>query len=314
ALLLSEKEDVTLWEYDKNNFEYLLKKRHPWFFPYIMLPEKVKITNSIKDLVHSDFYVVAVPSFAVRGLFKKLSRYIKKGIFISAVKGIEEKSMKRMSEVMKEEIKGIDVYVLSGPTHAEEVAKKLPTSCVIAGKNLRILKDIQNIFSRDYFRPYINRDIIGVEIAGSVKNVIAIASGICDGIGLGINSKAALITRGLAEIARFGIKLGAQRKTFMGLAGIGDLMVTCFSKYSRNRNLGELIGKGYKLDQALKKLKMTAEGVYTSKALRKVSKIYKIDMPISNEVYNVLFREKKPRVSLKDLMSRPLKDEFQEAK
>lgn len=153
-----------------------------------------------------------------------------------------------------------------------------------------------------------------MEIAGSVKNVIAIASGICDGIGLGINSKAALITRGLAEIARFGIKLGAQRKTFMGLAGIGDLMVTCFSKYSRNRNLGELIGKGYKLDQALKKLKMTAEGVYTSKALRKVSKIYKIDMPISNEVYNVLFREKKPRVSLKDLMSRPLKDEFQEAK
>jgi len=311
SLILSKKvREIILWEKNEKNYRYLLKNRCPYFFRNLKLPENVKITNILEDVLDVDFYTIVVPSFAVRGVLRELGNRIDKGVFLSAVKGFEISSFKRISEIVKEEVKDSDVSVLSGPTHAEEVARKKVTSCVIAGKKISVLKELQEIFSSSFFRPYINTDIAGVELAGALKNIIAIASGISDGLNLGINSKSALITRGLAEIVRLGIKFGAKKETFMGLAGIGDLMTTCFSNFSRNRNLGEYIGKGYKLKDALKKVKMTAEGIYTCKAVEKISKIYDIDMPISIEVYKMLYKNKKPEKSLKELMKRELKMEF----
>jgi len=202
------------------------------------------------------------------------------------------------------------IVTLSGPSHAEEVSRKIPTTVVVAGFQEKIAKKIQRTFMNPYFRVYTNSDIIGVELGGSLKNVIAIASGICDGMGLGDNSRGALITRGLAEIIRLGEKLGAKRETFAGLSGLGDLVTTCISKYSRNRFVGEQIGKGKTLDQVLKEMTMVAEGVKTTKSAYQLSMKHKVEMPITEQIYTVLFEDKQPQLAIAELMTRDPKSEI----
>jgi glycerol-3-phosphate dehydrogenase (NAD(P)+) len=234
-------------------------------------------------------------------------------IIVNLAKGIENDTLCRMSEVLKEELPSNlhdKIVTLSGPSHAEEVSRKIPTTVVVAGFQEGIAKKIQQTFMNPYFRVYTNSDIIGVELGGSLKNVIAIASGICDGMGLGDNSRGALITRGLAEITRLGEKLGAKRETFAGLSGLGDLVTTCISKYSRNRFVGEQIGKGKTLDQILKEMTMVAEGIKTTKSAYHLSIRYKVEMPITEQVYRVLFEDKQPQQAIAELMTRDPKSEI----
>jgi glycerol-3-phosphate dehydrogenase (NAD(P)+) len=225
------------------------------------------------------------------------------------VKGIEIKSLKRMSEVIREEIGPIPLGVLSGPTIANEVAKKLPTTAVAASRNQHIRELIQDTFMAEYFRIYTSDDVIGVEIGGSLKNIIAIACGIADGLGFGTNTKAALLSRGLAEMARLGAALGAKSKTFSGLTGLGDLVTTCASPISRNRTVGEQIGKGRTINEIFKNMDMVAEGVPTAKSAYILSKKLGVSMPITSEVYAVLYKNKSPRKAVKDLMTREKKNE-----
>ncbi len=305
---------ITLWEFDKSRLKYLKNRRHPLFFPYIKLDKKIILTNNIAHAVtKKDIIVLAVPSQTMRDTAKKIKRYIVAAgqIFVIVSKGIEIKTGKLLSEVIKEELNLIapkNIVALSGPSFAKEVAKGLPTTMVSAGgkKNSEI---IQKIFSQPFLRIYTNSDIIGVEVGGAVKNVIAIASGIAYGMGLGDNSAAAIITRGLVEVARLGVKLGAKKETFSGLTGLGDLVMTSFSKNSRNRNFGELVGSGRAVKNAIKKIGMVVEGVPTAEAVIKLSKKLKIEMPITNEVYKIIFENKNPKNAILSLMTRNTKPE-----
>lgn len=278
------------------------------YLPNVRLPETLIASSDISSAVHfSDNLVIAVPTKYVDETMAKIER--KPAVIVNLSKGIDEK-LRTISSIVKSRWRDADYLVLSGPCHAVEVAKRLPTSVVIAGPN-SITEAFQQAFSNDYFRVYVNDDVLGVEICGAVKNVIAIAAGILDGLGQWHNAKAALITRGLQEIARFGLSLGARSPlTFMGLAGMGDLIVTCTSPYSRNRYVGEMIGKGMALKDILSQMKMVAEGVYTVGPLLRMADSLHIDMPICRQVYDVLFRKKDPYQAISELMSRPLKMEI----
>ncbi|MCD6413273.1 MAG: NAD(P)-dependent glycerol-3-phosphate dehydrogenase [Elusimicrobia bacterium] len=311
ADLLSGRADITLWEWDRARSEYLKKKRHPRFFPYLKLEKKVGITNDLEKVFPADLILAAVPAQSFRAVLKRLRDRVKSGEIPVLVlsKGIEISTLKTLDSVCMEVLgKSHPVAVLSGPSHAEEVCLKHPTTVVIAGEK-KLAVRVQKLFHFPFFRPYVRRDIRGVAAAGALKNVIAIAAGICDGLGLGINAKAALVTRGLAEITRIGVALGGKRETFSGLAGIGDLMVTCFSNYSRNRNLGEEIGRGLKLNQARKKVKTLTEGAETVKAVKKLIGKKKISAPITCEVYGILYRGLSPKRAISNLMKRPVKSE-----
>jgi glycerol-3-phosphate dehydrogenase (NAD(P)+) len=315
AILLAEnKNNVILYEYFKDYADLLNKKRENLkFLPGVKIPKEVKITNSLDETLDNiDILIFAVPSKYLRNILKDISKtHISKNVIVlSVIKGIDYDTLNRISVVIDKELnlKG-RVAVLSGPSHAEEVSRKVPTAVVIASTNKSIANILQKIFSNYYFRAYTSQDVIGVELGGALKNVIALAKGILDGIGAGDNTKAALITRGLVEMKRLAVKMGAMSETLNGLAGIGDLIVTCMSKYSRNRMVGEKIGKGEKLEDISKSMEMVAEGITTTSACYKMSKIYKVEMPITNEVYNVLFRGKKPREAINDLMKRGLKSE-----
>ena len=313
ALILNERHnDVTLWEYFPDYARVLDGKRENIkFLKGVKIPSRIGISTDLKQSVESaEFIVLAVPSHVLRGLLKKIKAFdYKKKIFISVIKGIEQKTLKTMSEVIRDVLGNVKTAVLSGPSHAEEVARKTPTTVVASSVTPGLAEKVQDLFFTNSFRVYTNKDVLGVELGGAVKNVIAIAAGILDGMGVGDNTKAALITRGLAEMKRLGSKMGADESTFFGLSGIGDLVVTCASRHSRNRSVGEQLGKGKKIGQILKNMEMVAEGVKTTLSVYKLAKKYKVEMPITREVYEVLYRDKSPYDSMRDLMTRSPKSE-----
>jgi len=313
AIMLSKKGyRVTLWSAFKDYAKQLDEKRiNAKFLPGINIPKNIKITNCLEKTRDSELIILGVPSIYLRSVLKKLNKIdLKNKILLSAVKGIEDKTLLRMSEVITQELGNVKIAVLSGPTIAREVANLVPTTAVVACKNTKIAILLQHVLMTPRFRVYRHTDIIGVELGGSLKNVIAIACGISDGLGFGTNAKAALLSRGLAEISRLGIKLGANEKTFGGISGLGDLVTTCISTYSRNRTVGEQLGKGQNAKTIIKNMEMVAEGVYTVKAAYALSKKHKVDMPITKEIYNVIYNNKSPIKAVNDLMNRSKKSEI----
>ncbi|MDP2928914.1 MAG: NAD(P)H-dependent glycerol-3-phosphate dehydrogenase [Candidatus Omnitrophota bacterium] len=313
AILLAGKgHDVTLWGAFPEYVETIRTKRvNAKFLPGVKIPHEIKITSSLNEAVEGkDIMVLAVPSQYMRSVLTRLTAYkLSDKIFVSVTKGIENKTLKCMSEITHELLGKIDICVLSGPTIAHEVAQGSPTTIVASSGNMTLAKEIQNVFITDLFRVYTNSDIIGVELGGSLKNVIAIAAGICDALGFGTNAKSALLTRGLVEIARLGVAMGAKRETFYGLSGLGDLTTTCISKYSRNHHFGEDIGKGKTLKEALKETEMVVEGVATTESAYELAKRHKVEMPIISEIYKVLYEKKDPKAGVRDLMTRSPKEE-----
>ncbi len=313
AIYLAKKEyRVKLWgafpEYTAQVHETRINRK---FLPGVEIPASVKITSDLNLAVNeSDILVLAVPSQFLRSVLKKMKSYnLKNKIILSVVKGIETKTLLRVSEVINDVLGNVNLAVLSGPTIAGEVVKGIPTTAVIAGKNSKTTRILQEIFNSETFRIYTNTDMIGVEVGGSLKNVIAISCGVCDGLGYGTNTKAAIVTRGLAEMSRLGAALGAKSKTFAGLTGLGDLITTCFSPQSRNRSVGEQLGKGIAIKTILGNMSMVAEGVETAKAAYRLSRKHKIPMPITSEVYNILFKAKSAQAAVTDLMTRKTKAE-----
>lgn len=305
---------VMMWEYFPENVAFMNKTRRNPLLTGIPIPDEIIISNDLNETVKdAESIIVAVPSHTMRDLLGNIKGLIADdGIIVNLSKGIEENTLYRMSELIHHILNHPvgKIVTLSGPSHAEEVSREVPTAIVAASADIDSARYVQNLFSSAYFRVYTSTDIIGVELGGSIKNIIAIASGICDGLGLGDNSKAALITRGLMEIIRMGVLLGAKEATFAGLSGVGDLIVTCSSKHSRNRYVGEEIGKGRKLDDILKGMSMVAEGVHTCMTVHQMIEKYRILMPISTEIYKVLFDGKNPRTALTDLMTRDPVDEW----
>ncbi len=313
SIILNQRHNrVILFEYFRDYAEVLTQKRENIkFLKGIKISEDILITNDLQKAINeSKIIVLAVPSHFMRNILLEIKRFdCKNKLFISVTKGIEQKSLLTMSQIIKEIIRKADVAVLSGPSLALEVARKVPTTVVVASKNISIAEKTQNIFFTNYFRVYTSEDVLGVELGGALKNVIAIAAGILDGMGIGDNTKAALITRGLAEIKRLGVKMGAKEETFSGLSGLGDLIVTCSSKLSRNRRVGEELGRGKKIKEIIKNMEMVAEGVKTTLSAYKLSKKYSVEMPIITEIYNVLYKNKPIYESMADLMSRSPKSE-----
>jgi glycerol-3-phosphate dehydrogenase (NAD(P)+) len=320
VLLNKRGHTICMWEFNKDDARMLAQKReHPLKLPGIIIPENVTITNDITEpFASADYILCVVPAQIVRPTMKKIVKEVDPSAldavkaWIIASKGIECSTLSLLSDVIIQEIPDVDydkIVVLSGPSHAEEVSRGIPTTVVAASKNNDLAEEIQNHFSTETFRVYTNNDVIGVELCAGIKNIIAIAAGICDGLGFGDNTKGALLTRGMVEIARLGKKLGADEMTFSGLAGFGDLITTCISRHSRNRNLGELIASGISLEQALKRMTMVAEGVETTKSAYQLAKKYNIIMPITTEVYRTLYEGKPPLEAVKELMVRQFKPE-----
>ena len=277
------------------------------------LPESMEFTTDLKKAIEGkDLLVLAVPSSFTRSTAKSMRVFVAEGqIIVNVAKGIEEHTLMTLSQIIEQEIPQADVAVLSGPSHAEEVGKDMPTTCVVGAKTKQTAEFIQNIFMNNaYFRVYTSPDILGIEVGAALKNVVALAAGIADGLGCGDNTKAALITRGIAEISRLGVAMGGKPETFTGLSGIGDLIVTCASMHSRNRRAGILMGQGKTMEEAMAEVKMVVEGVYSAKAARELSRKYKIDMPIIEEVNEILFENKPAKDAVKDLMFRDKKPEL----
>jgi len=308
--------EVTTWVYEKELAEEMRKTRvNRLFLPGYKLPDSINVTNELKEAVwDKDLLCCMGPSHVFREVMSKVLPCVdRRSHLVSAAKGIENGTLLRMTQILGElfgnEFKD-RVAVLSGPSFAVEVANRIPTAVVIASSNKDCAFFVQNIFNTTEFRTYINQDVIGVELAGSLKNVIAIATGISDGIGFGKNTRAALITRGLAEITRLGVAMGADPLTFAGLAGIGDLVLTCSSKQSRNYKVGFALGEGKKLDDILSSTLMIAEGVHTAKSALDLADKYDVEVPIIQKVHQILFEKKDPREGAKELMTRELKDEW----
>lgn len=313
AILLSGKgHNVTLWGAFPEYVETVKAKRiSVKFLPGVKIPHEVNITSSLNEAIDDkDMIVLAVPSQYMRSVLTRLTPYKLSGkVFVSVTKGIENKTLKRMSEIAHELLGNIEICVLSGPSIAREVVLGSPTTLVASSGNLALAKEIQEIFITDRFRVYTNSDITGVELGGSLKNIIAIAAGISDSLDFGMNAKAALLTRGLIEMARLGVAMGAKKDTFYGLSGLGDLTTTCISKYSRNHHLGEEIGKGKSLKEALKETEMVVEGVATTESAYELARKHKVEMPIINEIYKVLYENKDPKKGVHDLMTRSPREE-----
>lgn len=313
ACLLSEKGyDVSLWVYEKDLAKEIEKtKINNVYLPDIKLPESIKISSQIAEVVKRARYILnAVPAQYTRSVFKEAIPYmLDEAIIISVSKGIERGTLLTVSYILKE-LSGHPVAVLSGPSFAREVIKRLPTAVTLATEDRNTGLILQEIFNTNHFRVYTHDDIIGVEIGGALKNVIAIAAGISDGLGLGHNARAALITRGLVEIRRLGVTMGAKEETFSGLSGLGDLVLTCTGHLSRNYTVGIKLAQGIKLSDILSETRMIAEGVATAESAYELSKKYNIEMPIVEQVYKVLYENKKPADGVNDLMSRSLKSEF----
>lgn len=313
AVMLAKKGfDIKLWSWIQEETDRLNNDReNKEFLPGIAFPDNIYCTHDAeKCCKDADLIITAAPSPATRTTAKTLAEYIvpeQKMVNIS--KGLESGSLKRLSEVYKEEIPQADISVMSGPSHAEEVSKGLPTTNVVASENQETAKFIQDILMGESFRIYTSSDVIGVELGGALKNVIALCAGISDGLGYGDNTKAALMTRGLAEIARLGEAMGANPVTFMGLSGVGDLIVTCTSMHSRNRRAGILLGEGNSLDETLKKVHMVVEGVNTASAAYELAHRYNVEMPIVEQAYSILYNGKNARDAVLELMTREKKGE-----
>lgn len=312
VLLCDNGHQVTMWSIDENEVRMLNEKReHETKLPGVKLPDQLTVTGDLEGTVkEKDFLVLAVPSPFTRSTAAKMSPYVTAGqIIVDVAKGIEESTLMTLSQQIRQEIPQADVAVLSGPSHAEEVGRRLPTTCVIGATTRKTAEYLQSMFISKVFRVYTSPDILGIELGGSLKNVIALAAGIADGLGYGDNTKAALITRGIAEIARLGVKMGGKIETFSGLTGIGDLIVTCASVHSRNRKAGYLIGQGRSVQEAMDEVKMVVEGVYSAKAAAKLAEKYQVSMPIVEEVNKVLFEGKAPSEAVDDLMMRESRSE-----
>lgn len=314
VLLHDNGHHVTIWSIDENEVKMLDEKReHELKLPGVRLAEDMVITGNMEEAIRGkDFLVLAVPSPFTRSTARNMKPFVDDGqIIVDVAKGIEESTLLTLSRQIEEEIPQADVAVLSGPSHAEEVGRRLPTTCVIGAKTRKTAEYLQSMFISRVFRVYTSPDILGIELGGSLKNVIALAAGIADGLGYGDNTKAALITRGIAEISRLGVKMGGKIESFTGLTGIGDLIVTCASVHSRNRKAGYLIGKGLTMQEAMDEVKMVVEGVYSAKAAAKLAEKYGVSMPIVEEVNKVLFEGKSPAQAVDDLMQRESRSENQ---
>ena len=313
AILLNNNgHDVIMWSALKDEVEALNEKReHESKLPGVHIDEKIQIISDLETAMNDrDVLVTAVPSSFTRGTAHQMAAYIKPGqVVVNVAKGIEESTLFTLSEVIEEELPGANVCVLSGPSHAEEVGRGLPTTCVVGAKDKATADMLQETFMSDVFRVYTSPDILGIEVGAALKNVIALAAGTADGLGYGDNTKAALITRGIAEITRLGLAMGGEFSTFAGLSGIGDLIVTCGSMHSRNRRAGILIGQGKTMEEAMAEVQMVVEGVYSAKAARKLGEKYNVSMPITEEINKVLFEGKTAKEAVYDLMVRGKKDE-----
>lgn len=308
--------NVRLWEFDPIAAETLHQERtRPQVLKDVKIHADIQITSDLQKAVQDATLILLVaPSHVIRDVLQKLKPFdINNAILINCAKGLETETLNRISEIVQQELSAeiADRYtVLSGPSHAEEVSKNIPTAVVAASQDEIVARFVQQNLSSKTFRVYRSKDVIGVELGGALKNVIAIAAGVCDGAGFGDNTKAALQPRGLAEMSRLGIKLGADPLTFSGLSGMGDLIVTCMSRHSRNRYVGEQIGSGKTLDQVLEHMTMVAEGVRTSKAVVQLAKTHRVEMPICSEVFRLLYDNKNPKQALEDLMTREVKPEI----
>ncbi|WP_372519868.1 NAD(P)H-dependent glycerol-3-phosphate dehydrogenase [Candidatus Ruminimicrobiellum ovillum] len=314
CLLANNGHKVYLWEINKEAAEKLDKERIIPFIGGATIPESVVISSDLNIINETEAVLFVVPSHFLRSTvmsIKKLNIDLGKKLIISATKGIENETLLRVSQIIEEIYPDTKdkIVALSGPSHAEEVSKQIPTAVTSASKNESLAVKVRDLFMNDYFRVYTQDDIVGVELGASLKNVFAVAGGIIDGLHFGDNTKAAIISRGLIELINLGVALGGKEKTFYGLSGVGDLMVTCFSKHSRNRNLGEMLAKGKTLEQAEQELKMVAEGVKTCMSAYQLGKKLNIDLPIINQVYEVLFNNKDAKKAVYDLMTRSPKAE-----
>ncbi len=310
--LARQKYPVLLWGAFAEDISQTARRReNKKFLPGVKIPSQVRLSADLHEAVqYGDLIVLSVPSEYLTKTLIKLKKTAYQGkVFVSVVKGIEPKTFKRMSEVILQHLPRVPLVVLSGPTIAGEVARGVPTTAVAACKDKSLAALVQKIFNSNAFRIYTNTDVAGVEFGGSVKNVIALACGICDGLKLGTNAKAAILTRGLAEISRLGMALGAKQETFYGLAGLGDLVTTCFSPNSRNRSVGEALGRGRKIKEILGSMHAVAEGVLTAKAVYALARKKRIAAPIVDEVYKIIFTRKPAAKAMRDLMGRSLKSE-----
>ncbi|PIY17659.1 MAG: glycerol-3-phosphate dehydrogenase [Elusimicrobia bacterium CG_4_10_14_3_um_filter_49_12_50_7] len=311
ASVLEGRASITIWEIDPARRAYFRKRGHPRSFPYVKL-RGVKFADDLDLPSGTDLVLAAVPAQTLRPALARIAGAVKrKGIPVLVLsKGIEIKSLKSLDAVCFELLgRNVPVAVMTGPSHAEELAVRQPTSVVVASKKRVFAADVQKLFTRSYFRPYVQSDTRGAALGGAIKNVMATAAGVCDGLGLGINAKAALVTRGLAEMTRLGIYMGGKRATFSGLSGVGDLIVTAFSTHSRNRNLGEALGRGMTLEQAKKKVKTTAEGAETVRALAKIAAKGKINAPITMELFGIMYKGRSAQDAIGRLMGRAVKNE-----
>ena len=302
---------VKVWSALPDEVEMLKKNREHKNLPGVPIPEDMEITGDLKSCVTgADLMVLSVPSVFTRSTAAKMRPYVSEGqIIVNVAKGIEEGTLYTLSAILEEELPGADIAVMSGPSHAEEVSRGIPTTCVAGARTKKTAAFIQDAFMNEFFRIYTSPDVIGIELGGSLKNVIALAAGIADGLGFGDNTKAALMTRGIAEIGRLGIKMGGKIETFSGLSGVGDLFVTCTSHHSRNRNAGYLIGSGYTMEEAMKEVNQVVEGVYSARAALALARKYNVAMPIVEQINLVLFEGKSAAAAVSDLL---LRDKTQE--
>lgn len=313
VLLNNNGHNITIWSAHEDTIEMLDKEReHKSKLPGVKLSDEMIFTTNLeKAIKDKDILVLAVPSSFTRTTANKMKTFVSdKQIIVNVAKGIEESTLMTLSQVIEDEIPQADVAVLSGPSHAEEVGRGIPTTIVVGATSRNTAEYIQNIFMSDVFRVYTSPDVLGIELGAALKNVVALAAGIADGLGYGDNTKAALITRGMTEIARLGMKMGGRFETFCGLSGIGDLIVTCASMHSRNRRAGILIGQGKTMKEAMDEVKMVVEGVFSAKAAMELAKKYNVEIPIIEQVNEVLFNGKSAESAVKELMIRDKKIEI----
>jgi glycerol-3-phosphate dehydrogenase (NAD(P)+) len=319
SLVLAENsKEVILWGHRKKTVESLKRDReNKKYLPGIQFPENLRVTNDLKSCVsQSELILMVVPSHVLREVFNRMVGYLKeKTYIISAVKGIENSSLETMTTIINSVLgktfpgRKFEVGVLSGPSFAEEVAGKVPTAVTLGFNNLNTAKKLQKVFGNSYFRVYASKDIIGLEVSASYKNIIAIAAGVCDGLGYGLNTRAALITRGLSEMTRLGLAMGAEFSTFSGLSGLGDLLLTCTGNLSRNRTVGLKLGQGKMLDEITSEMKMVAEGIKTTRSIYEIRNKYNTETPILEQVYKIIYQNKECSLAVKELLARELKVE-----
>lgn len=313
TVLAGKGHDVTVWARKREQVENIIQTReNSHYLPGVKLPDKIKFTDNLKEAAaDKDYLLFAVPAQSFRGVLKEAAEYFDHSVpVINVAKGIEKGTLLRLSQVSEEIMPDIKYVALSGPSHAEEVARQLPTTVAVAGTDHDLAMEIQEIFFADRFRVYTNEDLAGVELGGALKNIIALGAGISDGLGFGDNAKAAMMTRGITEMTRLGLTMGADMKTFSGLTGIGDLIVTCTSMHSRNRRCGILIGKGVNPDEATHRIGMVVEGISTAEAAYALAQRYNIDMPITESIYKVIHGEMDARSAVSYLMGREMKNEM----